>query len=241
MDTLVVLPTYNEADSVAEVVGGIVANSVGVLIVDDGSPDGTGRIAEHLAERHAGVSVLHRSHKQGLGRAYLAGFRAALDSGAGVIFAMDADGSHDVCDIQRLAAALDEGADLALGSRLVPGGAFAGAPLGRRALTRLGNLYARAVGGVQVRDSTSGLRAYRRDLLAKLLAQESFPQGYAFQIAMVRRAEALGAVVREVPITFSPRRSGDSKLGFAVVSEAFREVSRWGLERLGQKRRRRSS
>ena len=240
MDTLVVLPTYNEAGSLEAVVGGIVASSVGVLIVDDSSPDGTGRIADHLAASHAGVSVLHRTHKRGLGEAYLAGFKVALATGAGKICCMDADGSHDPADLQRLTAALDEGADMVIGSRLVSGGKFAGTPLSRRALSRMGNLYARAVGGIQIHDSTSGFRAYRRELLADIGSLGPVPQGYAFQIEMVRRAEAAGAVIREVPITFSPRSSGGSKLDLGVVVEAFRVVSGWGTQRLRQKRRRSS-
>jgi dolichol-phosphate mannosyltransferase len=159
MDVLVVLPTYNEAKTLERIVSSVVAGGSSVLIVDDNSPDGTGRLADDLARTSAAVSVLHRQRKEGLGRAYAAGFEVALDSGFAIICEMDADGSHDPAAIADLRGAVVGGADLAIGSRFVPGGGFEGIPMARRLLSRLGNLYANLALGLGVRDATSGFRA----------------------------------------------------------------------------------
>lgn len=237
MDVLVVLPTYNEAKTLERIVSGVVAGGSGVLIVDDDSPDGTGKLADDLAQTHAAVSVLHRERKEGLGRAYAAGFEVALDSGASIICEMDADGSHDPAAVAHLSNALLAGADLAIGSRFVPGGRFEGIPIARRLLSRLGNLYANLALGLGVRDATSGLRAYRADLLDDLDPSTAVSRGYGFQIEMAWRARLAGARIVEVPITFPPRTHGVSKLDPGVVVEAFAHVTRWGLSRLASRYR----
>jgi dolichol-phosphate mannosyltransferase len=231
-----VLPTYNEAENLEAIVGAVlprlaeaaaaepeVAGEHRVLIVDDSSPDGTGRIADGLAERHQAVEVLHRSGKEGLGRAYLAGFERALGAGAALVLQMDADFSHDPADLPRLVAAARD-ADLVLGSRYVAGGAVADWGVLRRLLSKGGSWYARAVLGVQVRDLTGGFKCFRADALAGLGLERVGTDGYGFQIELTYRAVHAGLRVREVPIVFRDRTAGASKMDARIALEAVWKV-----------------
>jgi dolichol-phosphate mannosyltransferase len=215
----VVLPTYNERENVPRIVPAILAASpaVDVLVVDDNSPDGTGKLADDLAARDPRVRVLHRNRKEGLGRAYLAGFADALGAGYGRILEMDADFSHDP---GRLPVLLGTDADLVLGSRYVPGGGTVNWGLARRLLSRGGSLYARAVLGVPVRDLTGGFKCFRRRVLEDLDLGSVQSNGYAFQIELTYRTIRRGFKVVEVPITFIDRRVGKSKMSRAIVAEA---------------------
>lgn len=229
-DVLVVLPTFNEADNLEKIASAILARGPRLLIVDDGSPDGTGDIADRLAEDER-VDVLHRREKRGLGPAYAAGFAVGLTRGARILCEMDADFSHDPADLPRLVAAVDDGADLAIGSRYVPGGGVENWPLHRRALSRGGNLYANLMLGIHARDVTSGFRAFRADALRRLRPDECRSSGYAFQIEMAWRAERLGLEVTEIPITFRDREVGDSKMNMGIALEAVRLITGWGMRR----------
>jgi dolichol-phosphate mannosyltransferase len=217
-----VLPTYNEAENLEPLVEAARAKlppSARVLIVDDGSPDGTGALADRLAERHENVAVLHRPRKEGLGPAYIAGFREALAGGAGLVLEMDADFSHDPAYLPRL---LEEAkrADVVLGSRYVPGGGVSDwGPL-RRAVSRGGSTYARLVLGVDVRDLTGGFKCFRREVLEAIDLDAISTRGYAFQVEMTYRALRLGFKVVEVPIVFRERRVGSSKMDLRIVAEA---------------------
>jgi dolichol-phosphate mannosyltransferase len=236
---VVVIPTYNEADNLAWIVGRLRAAqpAVDVLVVDDGSPDGTGRIADELAAADDAVSVIHRTAKEGLGAAYLHGFRVALAADYDVIGEMDADGSHQPEQLGRLLTAL-AGADLAIGSRWVPGGSVVNWPFQRELLSRGGNLYVRLLLGIQVRDATAGFRLYRRTTLEKIDLDGVVSTGYVFQTDMVARTLAAGLTVREVPIEFVERVRGDSKMSRAVATESLRRITVWGLrERAAQARR----
>lgn len=217
-----VLPTYNEAENVEPLVEAARAklpSSAQVLIVDDGSPDGTGEIADRLAERHENVRVLHRARKEGLGPAYIAGFREALAGGAGLILEMDSDFSHDPAYLPRLLEAAKR-ADLVLGSRYVPGGGVSDwGPL-RRAVSRGGSTYARLVLGVDVRDLTGGFKCFRREVLEAIDLDQISARGYAFQVEVTYRAIRLGFKVVEVPIVFRERRVGTSKMDLKIVAEA---------------------
>ena len=232
MRACVVLPTYNEAGTIREVVERVLAasNEAEVLVVDDNSPDGTGRIADEIAELEARVRVLHRTHKQGLGPAYLAGFREALSQGYDVVIEMDSDLSHDPADVARLIDGA-RSADLVIGSRYVAGGATRNWSKLREAISRGGNFYARALLRFPLRDATSGFRAYRRAVLETLPLDQIRSEGYGFQVEMAWRAWVLGFVVREIPITFSERREGASKMSGAIVLEAAPKVARWATER----------
>ncbi|WP_281688982.1 polyprenol monophosphomannose synthase [Pseudonocardia thermophila] len=235
---LVVIPTYNERDNIRPIVDRLLTAvpDVNVLIVDDGSPDGTGAIADELAAADPRVHVLHRTAKNGLGAAYLAGFARALDGDYGAIVEMDADGSHAPEDLPRLLAALED-ADLVLGSRYVPGGRVRNWPAHRYALSKGANLYARVALGVPIRDITAGFRAFRRQVLEELDLSAVQSQGYCFQIDMAWRAVQAGFRVAEVPITFTEREHGTSKMDRAVMVEAFWRVAAWGAERLLNRRR----
>jgi dolichol-phosphate mannosyltransferase len=222
-----VLPTFNEAENIdAIVAAALVALASGapsgyhVLIVDDGSPDGTGQMADRLAEADDHVEVLHRTERAGLGPAYLAGFRHALAAGAGRVIEMDADFSHDPADLPRLLAAVDAGADLALGSRYVSGGAVADWGLLRRALSRGGCTYARAVLGLRIRDLTGGFKCFRREVLEAIDLDTVRSRGYAFQVELTYRALDHGFTVTEVPIVFRDRISGTSKMSAPIAAEA---------------------
>ena len=223
------LPTYNEAENVEAIVRAALPNlaSTGlehrVLVVDDGSPDGTGEIADRLAAEIANVEVLHRSHKQGIGPAYLAGFRHAMAAGADLLLEMDADFSHDPAALPGLIEAADR-ADLVLGSRYVPGGGVTDWGLGRRLVSRGGSLYARVLLGVPVRDLTGGFKCFRREVLERLDLEAVGTDGYGFQIEMTYRAIRAGFRVEEVPIVFRDRRVGASKMSARIALEAFLKV-----------------
>jgi dolichol-phosphate mannosyltransferase len=222
-----ILPTYNEAENVRAIVlaaGDVLAHAsedgYRVLVVDDGSPDGTGAIADELAAEHAWVEVLHRTEKNGIGPAYLAGFRHALDRGAGYVMEMDSDFSHDPADLARLLAAARGDADLALGSRYVPGGGVRDWGLLRRLISEGGSTYARWVLGLKVRDLTGGFKCFRREVLEAIHFDSVRSQGYAFQVELTYRAVQAGFRVREVPITFRERERGQSKMHWRIAAEA---------------------
>ncbi len=224
-----VLPTYNEAENIEAIVEAALPQlaSTGrehrVLVVDDGSPDGTGEIADRLAAEHSEVEVLHRAQKAGIGPAYLAGFERALAGGAELMLEMDSDFSHDPADIPRLIAASDE-ADLVLGSRYVPGGGVTDWGLGRRMISRGGCLYAQLILRVPVRDLTGGFKCFNRRVLEELDLEGVGTDGYGFQIEMTYRALRAGFHVREIPILFRERRVGASKMSARIALEAFWKV-----------------
>ena len=232
-DVWLVLPTYNEADSIAAVVAAASAHLPAgsrILIVDDGSPDGTGEIADSLAARDERVTVLHRAIKAGIGPAYVAGFRVALAEGAGLVVQMDADFSHDPAYLPVLLAAAAD-ADVVVGSRYVPGGGVADWGPARRAISRAGSAYARGVLGVEVHDLTGGFKVIRREVLAAIDLDSIASRGYAFQIETTYRAIAAGFRVLEVPIVFRDRRVGESKMSGAIVLEAALRVPRMRMRR----------
>jgi len=237
-----VVPTYNEAENLEALLSAVLpalgagASDPHVLVVDDDSPDGTGRLAERLAAADPRVHVLHHGAKAGLGRAYIAGFKHALAAGADLVLEMDADLSHDPADLPRLLAR-SAGADIVLGSRYAPGGGVADWGLGRRLLSRGGSLYARTVLGVGVRDLTGGFKCFRRDVLAALDLDGVRANGYVFQIEMTFRALHAGFTVAEVPIVFRERAAGSSKMTAAVALEAIWKVPALRL-RLPRRRRR---
>lgn len=231
-----VLPTYNEAANLAPLVGAARAKlpeSARALVVDDGSPDGTGQVADRLAAEGDRVEVLHRPRKEGLGPAYVAGFRRALDGGAGLVLAMDADFSHDPAYLPRLIEAA-ESADLVVGSRYVPGGGVSDWSGARRAISRGGNAYARLALGVGVRDLTGGFKCFRREVLEAIELETLGSRGYAFQVETTYRAIRRGFRVAEVPIVFRERRAGRSKMGAPIVAEAVWRVPLLRLNRLGR-------
>jgi dolichol-phosphate mannosyltransferase len=231
--TWVVLPTYDEAGNVEQIVTAIreAVPDVHVLIVDDNSPDGTGEIADRLAAESTDVSVLHRKVKEGLGPAYIAGFREALAAGAELVAEIDADFSHDPADLPRLIAAVQEGADLAIGSRYVEGGGVEDWGAMRRAISRGGSAYARSMLGVEVRDLTGGFKVFHRRVLEALDLDDVQARGYAFQVELTYRALQLGFKVTEVPITFRDREIGTSKMSKAIIAEAAWAVPRMRLRR----------
>jgi len=219
----VVLPTYNEADNVAGISAAILAALPGatLLVVDDESPDGTGRVADQLASADPRIRVRHRPAKQGLGRAYLDGFEVALDGGASIVLQMDADWSHDPAVLPNVIRPIvDSTADLVIGSRYAPGGRVADWGLGRRIISRGGSLFARVVLGLRPHDLTGGFKAWRASTLAAIPADGVHAGGYVFQIEMTYRASRAGARVQEVPITFRDRRVGQSKMSRRIVVEA---------------------
>jgi dolichol-phosphate mannosyltransferase len=219
----VCLPTYNEHENLERMVRTLVGLGVRVLVIDDNSPDGTGEIADRLAEELAAVSVLHRPRKEGLGPAYLAGFRQALRDGAELVLEMDCDFSHDPADVPRLISTAEE-ADLVLGSRYVPGGRVGNWGPVRRFISRGGSLYAQVILGLPVRDLTGGFKCYRRAVLEALPLDEIHSRGYAFQIETTYRTLRKGFRVREVPITFVDRIEGGSKMSKSIVVEAVWKV-----------------
>jgi dolichol-phosphate mannosyltransferase len=226
-ETWLILPTYNEAENVEAIVaaaGEVLARASGegfrVLIVDDGSPDGTGEIADRLAREREWVGVLHRAEKSGIGPAYLAGFRHALRNGAGYLMEMDSDFSHDPADLARLLGAVHDGADLALGSRYVPGGGVSDWGLVRRLVSEWGSAYARIVLGLAVRDLTGGFKCFRREVLEAIHLDGVRSRGYAFQVELTYRAVRAGYRVVEVPITFRDRQRGTSKMSWRIALEA---------------------
>ena len=242
MRALIVVPTYDEAANLEWIVDRIrtAQPDVDILVADDGSPDGTGDIADRLAAGDAHVHVLHRESKQGLGSAYRAGFAWGLARGYDTLLEMDADGSHRPEDLQQILDASLDGADLVLGSRWVPGGSVVNWPWHRKLISRGGTLYARLMLGLPVRDATGGFRAFRRTTLEQIPLQDVASQGYCFQIDMTRRVHGAGLSVVEVPITFVERERGQSKMSGAIVREALWRVTGWGLARLVPRRWRRS-
>jgi dolichol-phosphate mannosyltransferase len=223
----VCLPTYDEAENLERMLRAlaeVLSPDDVVLVIDDNSPDGTGRIAEELAVELGFVRVLHRERKEGLGPAYLAGFRWALDQGAELILEMDCDFSHDPRDVPRLIAAAEEGADLVLGSRYVEGGGVRNWSLLRRFISAGGSTYARVLLGVGIRDLTGGFKCYRRAVLEAIDLDTIDARGYAFQIETTYRTLRRGFKVVEIPITFVDRELGGSKMSKAIVLEAVWKV-----------------
>ncbi|MGH3863094.1 polyprenol monophosphomannose synthase [Actinokineospora sp.] len=231
---LVVIPTYNERDNLGPIVERLhaVLPTTHVLVVDDGSPDGTGDLADAMAAADERVNVLHRTEKAGLGAAYVAGFQWALERDYAVIVEMDADGSHAPEDLPRLLDALGD-ADLVLGSRWVTGGKVVNWPIRREILSRGANLYSRLALGARIHDITGGFRAYRRVVLEKLKLHNVASAGYCFQIDLAWRTVEAGFTVVEVPITFVDRVRGESKMSGNIVREALLRVTKWGLRRRG--------
>lgn len=232
---LVVTPTYDEAGSLAATVAAVfeAAPDAHLLVVDDASPDGTGALADRLSADDPRIHVLHRPGKEGLGRAYVAGFRWALERGYDVIVEMDADGSHPASALPGLVTALaGPGTGLAIGSRYVPGGGLADWAAGRRLLSRAGNAYARFLLRLDVRDVTAGYRAYRAEVLRSLPLESIDSRGYCFQIDMTLRTLDAGWRIVERPIEFRERTAGRSKMSRAIVLEAMLRVTAWGVARL---------
>lgn len=231
MRVLVIVPTYNESENIRTVAGAVRAHGFDLLVVDDGSPDGTGAIADTLAEDDPGIRVLHRKVKSGLGPAYGAGFEHGLELGYEILCEMDADFSHDPQDLPRLVEAVEAGADLAIGSRYVPGGGAVGWPWYRRVLSRGGNIYASALLGISVNDATAGFRAFRDTTLRKINPQSCEASGYGFQVEMAWRTEQAGLEIVEVPITFRDRVFGESKMNSMIALEAILLITQWGIKR----------
>jgi len=226
---LVIVPTYNERENVESIIERTLGSvpDANVLIVDDGSPDGTGKIANELAATDTRIHVLHRTAKAGLGAAYIAGFGWGLERDYDVLVEMDADGSHAPEQLPLLLAALG-GADLVLGSRWVSGGTVVNWPKSRELISRSGNLYTRVALGISLRDATGGYRAYRRAVLEGIDYRDVASQGYCFQVDLAWRASRAGFRVVEVPITFADRERGESKMSGSIVREALWRVTQWG-------------
>ncbi len=229
----VIIPTYNERENLETIVSRVHASVPGaaVLVVDDNSPDGTGEVADKLAAGDSLIEVLHRAGKSGLGSAYIAGFRWGLEHGYGAMVEMDADGSHQPEELPQLLAAAERGADLVIGSRWVPGGTVHNWPKSREVLSRGANIYTRLMLGISVRDATGGFRVYRAGTLRALNLDGVNSQGYCFQIDLTLRTLQAGLKVVEVPITFTERTRGASKMSRAIIAEAFWRVAQWGVTR----------
>jgi dolichol-phosphate mannosyltransferase len=241
MRSVVVLPTYNEVDNIEPLLRAIRSASPGtdVLVVDDNSPDGTGKVADEIGTEIGGVEVVHRLDKDGLGSAYRDGFERVLNAGYDVVVSMDADFSHDPAQIPSFLAAIDAGADLVIGSRYVTGGGTTDWPVRRQLLSKWGNAYTRAVLGVPARDCTSGYRAYRASALAAIEPTSTSAEGYAFLTELVRRLARDGAVVVEEPIIFRDRVRGRSKMSGRIIVESMWLVTAWGaLDRVRRARHR---
>ncbi len=237
--TLVLIPTFNEAENIVAAVSAVRASlpDAHVLVLDDASPDGTGAIADSCAAQDSNVSVMHRTSKEGLGAAYLAGFETGLAQGFDVLVEFDADGSHPASVLPALvdtvtnSQAVFDHVGLAIGSRWVPGGKVVDWPRRRKLLSRGGNAYARFMLGLHVNDATAGFRAYRADCLRSLDLATVRTKGYGFQVDMTRRTAAAGFAIREIPITFRERLYGESKMSGSIIREAMWLVTRWGFER----------
>ena len=231
MRTLIVLPTFNEADNIVEVLQKLraVVPEASVLVVDDASPDGTADLVEEVAEQIGDISVMRRPAKSGLGSAYRDGFRRGLSVGYDVMVEMDSDLSHDPAALPLLLTAVADGAALALGSRYIPGGSIPDWSWYRRALSRWGNRYAAAVLGIDVKDATSGYRAYRAEALTNIDFHTVQADGYGFQVEMAYRVLASGGRIVEVPISFTDRVRGESKMSSRIVIEALVLVTWWAI------------
>ncbi len=241
MHVLVVMPTYNERENVAAVLQAVRASvpSADILVVDDNSPDGTAKIVNETGESLGRIDLLQRPGKQGLGSAYRQGFSLALDRGYDVIVSMDVDFSHDPAVLPEMLRLIEAGADAVIGSRYVPGGATVDWPVHRRVLSRWGNRYTSLVLGLQIRDCTSGYRAYRADALAEIDPSSTTAEGYAFLTELVRRLVRSGRRVMETPIVFTDRRHGTSKMSSRIVAESMLLVTRWGARDIVNRLRRR--
>jgi glycosyltransferase involved in cell wall biosynthesis len=228
---LIVLPTYNEADNIAEVLrrARAAAPDAGILVVDDSSPDGTANIARALTAEVGGVEILTRPAKSGLGSAYRDGFKWGRERGFGVLMEMDSDLSHDPADIPRLLTGIDDGADLVIGSRYVPGGSIPHWPWHRRALSKYGNRYSAAMLRIDVHDMTAGFRAYRSDMVGRIDIDGVRADGYGFQVEMTYFVAQAGGRIVEVPIKFVDRVRGTSKMSTNIVVEAMALVTWWGI------------
>ncbi|MGV3245818.1 MULTISPECIES: polyprenol monophosphomannose synthase [Rothia] len=231
MRVLTVIPTYNEKENLPVVVERLRAAvpDCDILVVDDNSPDGTGQLADSMAAEDSHINVLHRTIKDGLGGAYLAGFDWGLEAGYDVLVEMDADCSHQPEQLPLLLQAIEGGADLAIGSRYVPGGKTKNWPLHRQILSRGANLYTRLILGTKVKDITAGYRAYRREALQKLNLEGIDSKGYVFQVDLAWRSEQAGLKIVEVPITFVEREIGSSKMDGNIIVDSMTKVTRWGL------------
>ncbi|HEY1017189.1 MAG TPA: polyprenol monophosphomannose synthase [Herpetosiphonaceae bacterium] len=236
MNGMVVVPTYNERENLPRIVPQILAHDLDILVVDDNSPDGTGALADELAAGDSRVHVLHRPGKQGLGRAYIAGFRRALELGAPFIFEMDADFSHDPKYLPALLGAARSSYDLAIGSRYVAGGGTTDWGAGRRFISKGGNFYARLILGLPLADATAGYRCYRRAVLDTLNLDAITSNGYSFQIEMAYRTHSAGFKVGEIPIIFPDRRVGQSKMSRQIVIEALINVWKMRFTKLPPKK-----
>ena len=225
------MPTFNEKEVLAKNVQQLFEfqPQLNLVVIDDNSPDGTGRLAEELAKADKRIHVIHRKDKAGLGKAYAEGFQYALENGFNRVIQMDADGSHQAKDLSKL---LDSDADLVIGSRWISGGEVLNWPLHRLLISRAGNAYARFAIGSKLKDVTAGFRNYSAALLAKLPVEEIEARGYGFQVEMTKKTLELGASVQEIPISFVERIGGSSKMTLGIVLEAFGLCSKWLLERL---------
>lgn len=237
MRVLTIIPTYNEIESLPKTLQRLrtAVPDSDVLIADDNSPDGTGAYADEQAARDPQVHVLHRKGKEGLGAAYIAGFRWGLENGYDIFVEMDADGSHQPEQLPLLLEASKAGADLVIGSRWVPGGSVVNWPLHRKLLSRAGSTYSRLMLGIRTRDITAGYRAFRRSTLERLDLAAVESVGYGFQVDMTFRVARLGMTIQEVPITFVEREFGASKMSGNIVFEAIANVTKWGLSARWQK------
>ncbi|GAB2745464.1 polyprenol monophosphomannose synthase [Arthrobacter bambusae] len=231
MRVLTIIPTYNELESLPKTLGRLRAAvpASDVLVVDDNSPDGTGQLADSIAAEDSQVHVLHRKGKEGLGAAYIAGFKWGMAAGYDVLVEMDADGSHQPEQLPLLLDAINDGADLAMGSRWVPGGGTVNWPLYRQAISRTGSTYARLMLGLKIKDITGGYRAFRRSTLEALKLDQVESVGYGFQVDLAWRVAKLGLKIVERPITFVERELGASKMSGNIVVEAMINVTKWGL------------
>lgn len=241
MRATVVIPTYNEVDNLERLCSSIREHlpEAGIVIVDDGSPDGTGELADKLADTLGNMRVIHRCGKLGLGGAYRAGLRAAIDGGADICVQMDADFSHDPASLPALVRIVEVGADLAIGSRYVPGGITENWPVERRVLSRWGNRYAAGVLGLAINDATAGYRAYRSEALERMHFDDITADGYGFQVEMTYRLVRINGRIVEFPITFRDRTHGESKMSSSIIGEAFALVMRlWLADFRGRRERR---
>lgn len=238
MRSVVVVPTYQEADNVERFLRAVRASAPAcdLMVVDDRSPDGTGAIADRVASELGRASVIHRPGKEGLGAAYRQGFRTALDAGYEVVIQMDCDFSHDPAVITTLLAAVEDGVDCAIGSRYVPGGSTPGWPWHRRMLSRYGNRYTAAVLQLGIRDATGGFRAYRASTLETIDIDSTQANGYAFQSEVALRMVQAQLRLEEIPITFVDREYGTSKMSVKIMAESMARVTTWGVRaRLGRR------